>query len=130
MDFEHIVVPANGERIAVSADGALDVPNNPVIPFIVGDGIGADVTPAMQHVVDAAVAQAYGGQKRIVWMQVYAGRAAPPLYGDNEYLPAETLAALREFVVSIKGPLATPVGGGFTSLNVKIRQVMDLYACV
>lgn len=130
MGFEHIVVPTNGERIAVSADGALDVPNRPVIPFIVGDGIGADVTPAMQHVVDAAVGLAYGGQKEIAWMQVYAGRVAPPLYGEDEYLPAETLQALREFVVSIKGPLATPVGGGFTSLNVKIRQVMDLYACV
>jgi isocitrate dehydrogenase len=110
--------------------GRLEVPDRPIVPFLVGDGIGIDVTPAMRHVVDAAVAKAYGGRRRIEWMRAYAGEDAPPLYGENEYLPAETLQVLRDFVVSIKGPLATPVGGGFTSLNVTIRQVLDLYACV
>jgi isocitrate dehydrogenase len=130
MEFAHVSVPENGDRISLGPDGALEVPDNPIVPFIVGDGIGVDVTPAMQLVVDAAVERAYAGKRRIEWMRVYAGDDAPPLYGENEYLPSETLAALREFVVSIKGPLATPVGGGFTSLNVTIRQQMDLYACV
>lgn len=130
MEFAHIDVPDVGERVRIRADATLDVPDVPIVPCITGDGIGVDVTPAMQEVVNAAVAHAYGGKRRIEWLPVYAGQAAPPLYGENEYLPAETLAALRHFVVSIKGPLATPVGGGFTSLNVRIRQKLDLYACV
>ncbi|MGD2167064.1 MAG: NADP-dependent isocitrate dehydrogenase, partial [Gammaproteobacteria bacterium] len=130
MEFEHIEVPAFGEKIRIDGSGGLKVPDEPVVPFIVGDGIGVDVTPAMQRVVDAAVGQAYEGRRRIAWMRVFAGDDALPIYGGDEYLPAETLAALREFVVSIKGPLATPVGGGYTSLNVTIRQRLDLYACV
>jgi isocitrate dehydrogenase len=129
MIFEHIEVPG-GEKIRIDANGELVVPDNPIVPYIMGDGIGIDVTPAMQQVVDAAVERAYQGRRRIAWMRVFAGTDAPPLYGERQFLPAESLAALREFVVSIKGPLATPVGGGFTSLNVTIRQQLDLYACV
>jgi isocitrate dehydrogenase len=128
--FEHIEVPANGERIALGDHGAIDVPADPIIPFIVGDGIGIDVTPAMRIVVDSAVEKAYAGRRRIAWMEVYAGSSAIERYGPDQYLPAETMAALEHFVVSIKGPLATPVGGGIRSLNVAIRQTMDLYACV
>ncbi len=113
-----------------SPGGRLAVPDRPIIPYIVGDGIGIDVTPAMQHVVDAAVNRAYDRRRQIAWMRAYAGEDAPDVYGASEYLPAETLEVLRAFVVSIKGPLATPVGGGFSSLNVAIRQALDLYACV
>src|SRR6516225_3594251 len=128
MEFQHIVVPQAGRRILLNADFSLDVPAEPIIPFIEGDGIGIDVTPAMRRVVDAAVVQAYGGTRRVVWMEVFAGEKAQALYG--QWCPQETLAALREFVVSIKGPLATPVGGGVRSLNVAIRQELDLYANV
>jgi isocitrate dehydrogenase len=128
MEFQHIAVPEAGRRIRVNADFSLDVPNEPIIPFIEGDGIGIDVTPAMRRVVDAAVLEAYGGRRRVCWMEVYAGEKANALYG--EWFPAETLAALREFVVSIKGPLGTPVGTGVRSLNVAIRQELDLYANV
>jgi len=128
--YSHAEIPEHGARIRVEKSGDLAVPDHPIVPFIVGDGIGIDVTPAMQHVVDAAVAAAYGGSRQIAWMRAYAGIEAPALYGAEEYLPAETLDVLREFVVSIKGPLATPIGGGFSSLNVAIRQVLDLYACV
>jgi len=128
MEFQHIVVPEAGRRIRVNADFSLDVPDEPIIPFIEGDGIGIDVTPAMRRVVDAAVAQAYGGHRRLRWMEAYAGEKANALYG--QWFPPETLAALREFVVAIKGPLGTPVGAGVRSLNVAIRQELDLYANV
>jgi isocitrate dehydrogenase len=128
MRYDHIVVPTQGARIRVNADGSLDVPNEPIIPFIEGDGIGIDVTPVMRSVVDAAVKRAYRGQRRIAWMEAFAGEKAQAHYGN--YCPDETLQALREFVVSIKGPLATPVGEGLRSLNVAIRQQLDLYACV
>ena len=128
MEFQHIVVPEAGRRIRVNADFSLDVPEEPIIPFIEGDGIGIDVTPAMRRVVDAAVAQAYGGRRRVRWMEAYAGEKANALYG--QWFPPETLAALREFVVAIKGPLGTPVGAGVRSLNVAIRQELDLYANV
>jgi len=128
MEFQHIAVPEAGRRIRINADSSLDVPDEPIIPFIEGDGIGIDVTPAMRRVVDAAVAQAHGGHRRVRWMEVYAGEKAHVRYGQR--LPQETLAALREFVVSIKGPLGTPVGEGLRSLNVAIRQELDLYANV
>jgi isocitrate dehydrogenase len=128
MRYEHIVVPEAGQRIGVNPDFSLAVPAAPIIPFIEGDGIGIDVTPAMRRVVDGAVAKAYGGERRIAWMEVYSGEKANALYG--QWLPEETLLALREFVVSIKGPLGTPVGGGLRSLNVAMRQTLDLYACI
>jgi isocitrate dehydrogenase len=128
MEFQHIVVPPAGRRIRIAGDLSLDVPDQPIIPFIEGDGIGIDVTPAMRRVVDAAVAHAYGGVRQVAWMEVYAGEKANALYG--EWFPQETLQALRDFVVSIKGPLGTPVGTGLRSLNVAIRQELDLYANV
>ena len=127
---QHIQIPVHGEKITLNADYSLNVPNKPNIPFIEGDGIGIDVTPAMQKVVDAAVQKAYGGKRKIEWMQVYAGSAAVEVYGAGTWLPQETLDALKEYVVSIKGPLATPIGGGMRSLNVAIRQNLDLYSCV
>jgi isocitrate dehydrogenase len=130
MKYDHIVVPADGERITLNPDFSLDVPDRPIIAFIEGDGIGVDVTPVMREVVDAAVRKAYGNQRRIAWMEVYAGEKANQVYGAGAWFPEETLQALRDFVVSIKGPLGTPVGGGIRSLNVTIRQQMDLYACV
>jgi isocitrate dehydrogenase len=128
MEFQHIAVPEAGRCIRINADFSLDVPDEPIIPFIEGDGIGIDVTPAMRRVVDAAVAQAYGSRRRVCWMEVYAGEKANAVYG--QWFPRETLEALREFVVSIKGPLGTPVGAGVRSLNVAIRQGLDLYANV
>jgi isocitrate dehydrogenase len=130
MAFEKITVPADGTKITVNADNSLTVPERPIIPFIEGDGIGVDVTPAMRKVVDAAVAKAYGGQRSIAWMEVYAGEKANAVYGENTWLPAETLAAVKDYVVSIKGPLTTPVGGGIRSLNVTLRQELDLYVCL
>jgi isocitrate dehydrogenase len=130
MTYKNIQVPTEGQAIRINADHSLQVPNNPIIPFIEGDGIGVDVTPAMRRVVDAAVAKAYGSQKKISWMEVYAGEKATKVYGANEWLPKETLQAITEFVVSIKGPLTTPVGGGIRSLNVAIRQDLDLYICL
>ncbi len=129
-----INVPA-GEKISVNADNTLNVPNNPIIPFIEGDGIGADITPPMQKVVDAAVSKAYGATRKIAWMEVYAGEKAVQVYGKDKdgkdtWLPAETMQALRDFVISIKGPLTTPVGGGIRSLNVSLRQELDLYVCL
>jgi isocitrate dehydrogenase len=126
--FDHIAVPTDGDRIAVNTDTTLTVPDRPIIPFIEGDGIGIDVTPAMLRVVDAAVDKAYGTARRVRWMEIYAGAKASRVYGH--WLPEETLVALREFVVSIKGPLETPVGEGIRSLNVAMRQSLDLYACV
>ncbi|MDX1754800.1 MAG: NADP-dependent isocitrate dehydrogenase [Marinobacter sp.] len=130
MAYSKIVVPADGERITVNADLSLNVPDNPVIPFIEGDGIGTDITPVMKRVVDAAVAKAYGLKRAIVWMEVYCGEKATRVYGSDTWMPEETLEALRDYPVSIKGPLTTPVGGGFRSLNVALRQELDLYACI
>jgi isocitrate dehydrogenase len=128
MGYQKIIVPADGSKITVNADLSLNVPNQPIIPFIEGDGIGVDITPAMKTVVDAAVQKAYGGKRSIEWMEVYCGEKANKIYGS--YMPEETFDALREFVVSIKGPLTTPVGGGIRSLNVALRQELDLYVCV
>ena len=125
-----IIIPADGEKITVNADNTLNVPHNPIIPFIEGDGIGADITPPMIKVVDAAVNKAYGPTRKIAWMEVYAGEKATKVYGANDWLPAETMQAVRNFVVSIKGPLTTPVGGGIRSLNVSLRQELDLYVCL
>lgn len=125
-----IKVPANGEKISINADNTLNVPDHPIIPFIEGDGIGADITPPMRHVVDSAVAKAYGGKRAIAWMEVYAGEKAVNTYGDNTWLPDETLKAVKDYVISIKGPLTTPVGGGIRSLNVTLRQELDLYVCL
>jgi len=129
MAFEHISVPDNGATIRVNADFSLDVPNNPIIPFIEGDGIGGDITPAMIDVVNAAVEKAYEGERKIAWMEVYAGEKATTIYGGDNYLPEETYQALNDYAVSIKGPLMTPVGGGMRSLNVSLRQTLDLYVC-
>jgi isocitrate dehydrogenase len=125
-----IIVPAEGAKITVAADGKLNVPNNPIIPFIEGDGIGVDVSPAMLKVVDAAVAKAYDGSRKIHWMEVYAGEKATQVYGEDTWLPEETLQAVKDYCVSIKGPLTTPVGGGIRSLNVALRQELDLYICL
>jgi isocitrate dehydrogenase len=130
-----IIVPVNGEKITVNADNSLNVPNNPIIPFIEGDGIGVDITPPMQKVVDAAVNKAYGGAKKIAWMEVFAGEKAVNTYGKDKdgkdtWLPVETMQAVRDYVISIKGPLTTPVGGGIRSLNVTLRQELDLYVCL
>ncbi len=130
MQYDHIEVPAGGAAITANPDLTLNVPAQPIIPFIEGDGIGIDVTPVMLDVVNAAVAKAYGKRRRIRWMQVHAGAKANEVYGADTWLPEETLDAFRRYVVSIKGPLATPVGGGIRSLNVAIRQTLDLYACV
>ena len=130
MQYDHIDIPDSGEAITINGDHSLNVPDRPIIPYIEGDGIGIDVTPVMQKVVDAAVAKAYGGDREIAWMEVYAGGKATERYGENMFLPDETLHALNAYVVSIKGPLMTPTGGGIRSLNVAIRQTMDLYACV
>jgi isocitrate dehydrogenase len=129
MSYEKITVPS-GQAITVNDNGSLNVPNNPIIPFIEGDGIGVDVTPPMRRVVDEAVNRAYSGKKKIAWMEVFAGEKAVSVYGEDHWLPKETLSALRDFVVSIKGPLTTPVGGGIRSLNVTIRQDLDLYTCL
>ena len=130
MSYQHIKVPAEGQAITANEDMSLSVPDNPVIPYIEGDGIGIDITPVMIDVVDAAVEKAYQGARKISWMEIYAGEKATSIYGENDWLPEESLKAMQEYVVSIKGPLTTPVGGGIRSLNVSIRQRMDLYACV
>ena len=128
--FQHIQVPAQGQKITVNADMSLNVPDQPIIPFIEGDGVGRDITPVMIKVVDAAVAKSYGGQRKIQWMEVFAGEKATRIYGPDVWLPDETLQAVRDYVVSIKGPLTTPVGGGIRSLNVALRQELDLYVCL
>ena len=128
--FQHIQVPAQGHKITVNADFSLNVPDDPIIPFIEGDGTGLDITPVMIKVVDAAVEKAYGGKRTIHWMEVYAGEKSTRVYGPDVWLPEETLAALKDYVVSIKGPLTTPVGGGIRSLNVALRQELDLYVCL
>ena len=128
--YQHIKVPAQGEKITVNADMSLNVPDQPIIPYIEGDGTGVDITPVMLKVVDAAVAKAYGGKRKIHWMEVYAGEKSTKVYGPDVWLPDETLEAVRDYVVSIKGPLTTPVGGGIRSLNVALRQQLDLYVCL
>ena len=128
--YQHIKVPTEGQKITVNADNSLNVPDQPIIPFIEGDGTGLDITPVMLKVVDAAVAKAYGSKKKIHWMEVYAGEKSTKVYGPDVWLPEETLHAVRDYVVSIKGPLTTPVGGGIRSLNVALRQELDLYVCL
>lgn len=128
--YDHIKVPAEGSKITVNADFTLNVPDQPIIPFVEGDGIGVDINPVMQKVVDAAVAKAYGGKRKIQWMEVFAGEKATTVYGEDTWLPDETVDAVREFVVSIKGPLTTPVSGGIRSLNVALRQRLDLFVCL
>ncbi len=129
MGYQKIQVPATGDKITVNADMSLSVPKNPIIPFIEGDGIGVDISPVMIKVVDAAVEKAYKGERKIAWMEVYAGEKATQVYDQDTWLPQETLDAVRDYVVSIKGPLTTPVGGGIRSLNVALRQQLDLYVC-
>ncbi len=130
MQYDNIRIPDGGTAITINRDHSINVPDRPIIPFIEGDGIGVDVSPVMIDVVNAAVRKAYGDKREIAWMQIYAGQAAADLYGNDDYLPQESLHALREYVVSIKGPLTTPTGGGIRSLNVSIRQTLDLYACI
>jgi isocitrate dehydrogenase len=128
--YQHIRVPSTGQKITVNKDYTLNVPASPIIPFIEGDGTGVDITPVMRRVVDSAVQMAYGGKRKIVWTEMYAGEKACKVYGENVWLPEETLQASKEFVVSIKGPLTTPVGGGIRSINVALRQELDLYVCL
>jgi isocitrate dehydrogenase len=128
--YQHIKVPADGQKITVNADFSLNVPDNPIIPYIEGDGTGLDITPVMLKVVDAAVAKSYGGKRKINWMEIYAGEKSTKVYGPDVWLPEETLGAVKDYVVSIKGPLTTPVGGGIRSLNVALRQQLDLYVCL
>jgi isocitrate dehydrogenase len=130
MAYEKITIPADGAKIQVNPDFSLSVPDQPIIPYIEGDGIGIDITPVMIAVTDAAVHKAYGGQRRIHWMEIYAGEKSTRTYGEDVWLPDESLQAVKEFVVSIKGPLTTPVGGGIRSLNVTLRQQLDLYVCL
>ena len=129
MSYQHIKLPETGSKITVNSDFSLNVPAQPIIPFIEGDGIGVDITPVMLKVIDAAVEKAYGGAKKISWMEIYTGEKAADLY-DGDWFPAETLDAIKEYAVAIKGPLTTPVGGGFRSLNVALRQELDLYVCL
>lgn len=128
MAYQHIQIPSTGSKITVADDFSLTVPDNPIIPYIEGDGIGVDITPVMIKVTDAAVEKAYGGAKKIAWMEVFCGEKAAEKY-EGDWFPAETLDAIKEYSVGIKGPLTTPVGGGFRSLNVALRQEMDLYVC-
>jgi isocitrate dehydrogenase len=128
--YQHVKIPAGGQKITVNKDFSLTVPDNAIVPFIEGDGTGVDITPVMIKVVDAAVAKAYGGKRKIHWMEIYAGEKSTKVYGPDVWLPEETLAILKEYVVSIKGPLTTPVGGGIRSLNVALRQELDLYVCL
>ncbi|RKO29740.1 NADP-dependent isocitrate dehydrogenase [Burkholderia mallei] len=130
MPYQHIKVPEGGDKITVNKDFSLNVSDQPIIPYIEGDGTGFDITPVMIKVVDAAVEKAYGGKKKIHWMEIYAGEKATKVYGPDVWLPEETLQVLKEYVVSIKGPLTTPVGGGIRSLNVALRQELDLYVCL
>jgi isocitrate dehydrogenase len=125
-----IQVPAAGEKITVNADFSLNVPDQPIIPFIEGDGTGVDITPAMRAVLDAGVARAYGGKRKLQWMEVFAGEKATQVYGADAWLPDETVQAVKDYVVSIKGPLTTPTSGGIRSLNVALRQILDLYVCL
>lgn len=128
--YKHIKIPTEGQKITVNADYSLTVPDNPIIPYIEGDGTGQDITPVMIKVVDAAVAKAYGDKRKIAWMEVFAGEKSTRIYGPDVWLPEETLEVVKDYVVSIKGPLTTPVGGGIRSLNVALRQQLDLYVCL
>jgi isocitrate dehydrogenase len=128
--YQHVKVPSAGAKITVNRDFSLNVPDNPIIPYIEGDGTGVDITPVMIKVVDAAVAKAYGGKRKIHWMEIYAGEKSTKVYGPDVWLPPETLEIVKDYVVSIKGPLTTPVGGGIRSLNVALRQELDLYVCL
>ncbi|HKJ47225.1 MAG TPA: NADP-dependent isocitrate dehydrogenase [Balneolales bacterium] len=130
MSYQKITPPAKGAKITTKKDGTLNVPDNPVIPYIEGDGIGVDITPAMKYVLDNAVAKAYNGKKNIEWFEIYAGEKSVSFYGEDQWLPDDTLEAIKDYHVAIKGPLTTPVGGGIRSLNVALRQKLDLYACV
>lgn len=130
MQYQKIKLPQSGEKITLQEDGKLKVPDHPIIPFIEGDGTGVDITPVMIKVVDAAVAKAYQGAKKITWVEIFAGEKANAVYGENTWLPAETLDAVRDYRIAIKGPLTTPVGGGIRSLNVALRQELDLYVCL
>lgn len=130
MAFQHIKIPSTGEKITVNTDFSLNVPAQPIIPYIEGDGTGVDITPVMMRVVDAAVEKAYQNKRKIAWMEVYAGEKSTKVYGSDVWLPEETLKAVKDYVVSIKGPLTTPVGGGIRSLNVALRQELDLYVCL
>ncbi|MBX6963178.1 NADP-dependent isocitrate dehydrogenase [Providencia rettgeri] len=130
MSYQHIKIPASGQKITVNADFSLNVPDQPIIPYIEGDGTGVDISPVMIKVVDAAVAKAYAGKRKIEWMEVFAGEKSTKVYGSDVWLPEETLDAVKDYVVSIKGPLTTPVGGGIRSLNVALRQQLDLYVCL
>ena len=129
MEFKHIEIPKEGKKIDFDASGNLIIPDNPIIPFIEGDGIGSDITPAMIEVVNNAVLKAYDGKKKIAWMEIYCGEKSVNVYGEGNWLPSETLLALETYLVGIKGPLTTPVGGGIRSLNVSLRQELDLYVC-
>ena len=129
MDYQHINIPETGEKIQIQENGERIVSDNPIIPFIEGDGIGPDIWEATRKVFEVAVEKAYSGKKKITWMEVFAGGKATQIYGENEWLPQETLAALKEYKVAIKGPMTTPVGGGMRSINVAIRQKLDLYVC-
>jgi len=130
MSYTKITPPSVGQAITRSADGSLNIPDHPIIPYIEGDGIGIDITPAMIHVIDQAVEKAYGGKRKISWFEIYAGEKSVDFYGNNTWLPDDTLQAVKDYIVAIKGPLTTPVGGGIRSLNVALRQLLDLYACV
>ena len=130
MAYQHIQVPKGGAKITIGNDGQLSVPSNPIVPFIEGDGIGVDITPVMQRVVDSAVDKAYKKARKIHWMEIYSGEKSLEVYGEDQWLPAETLQAMREYVIGIKGPMTTPVGGGIRSLNVALRQELDLYVCL
>src|SRR5438876_6208125 len=128
--YQHVTVPTGGQKITVNKDFSINVSDQPIIPYIEGDGTGGDMTPVMIKVVDAAVAKDYGGKRKIHWMEIYAGEKSTKVYGADVWLPDETLAILKDYVVSIKGPLTTPVGGGIRSLNVALRQQLDLYVCL
>ncbi|MCX8009574.1 MAG: isocitrate/isopropylmalate family dehydrogenase, partial [Ignavibacteria bacterium] len=129
MEFNKVKLPSGGEKITMK-DGKLHVPNNPIIPFIEGDGTGPDIWRASQFVFDNAVKKAYGESRKIVWMEVYAGEKSNEIYGPNTWLPQETLDVIKEFLIAIKGPMTTPVGGGIRSINVALRQLLDLYVCL
>jgi len=130
MTYQHIKIPDTGEKITTNEDFSLNVSDQPIIPYIEGDGIGVDITPVMQKVIDAAVDKAYAGKKQIQWMEIFAGEKSTKVYGADVWMPEETMDVLKEYVVSIKGPLTTPVGGGIRSLNVTMRQELDLYTCL
>lgn len=130
MSYQHIVVPENGAKITANADSSLNIPALPIIPYIEGDGIGADISPVMKKVIDAAVEKAYSGERQIQWMEIFAGEKATKIYGEDVWMPDETMDVIKDYLVSIKGPLTTPVGGGIRSLNVTLRQELDLYTCL